>query len=60
MKDSLKFYAWPAIAGLLAALLILDRWAMPYGQDGGSRSAAPVTYADAVNRAIEAFCKTLN
>ena len=29
MKNSLKFVTWPAIAGLLAALLILERWILP-------------------------------
>ncbi|TDG14759.1 PDZ domain-containing protein [Seongchinamella unica] len=51
MKDSLKFFAWPAIAGLLAALLILDRWVLPGGGQGGHGTSAPVTYAEAVNKA---------
>ena len=51
MRDSLKFYAWPAIAGLLAALLILDRWVLPEGPGRDQRAGAPVTYAEAVNRA---------
>ncbi len=36
MKEGLKFITWPAIAGLLAALLILDRWVLPpeTGQGG--------------------------
>lgn len=29
MTNSLRFMIWPAIAGLLAALLILDRWVLP-------------------------------
>lgn len=46
MKEGLKFITWPAIAGLLAALLILDRWVLAPQQvgetqkDGGSYSSA--------------------
>ena len=29
MRNTLKFITWPAIAGLLAALLILDRLVLP-------------------------------
>jgi serine protease DegS len=29
MLNSLRFFIWPVIAGLLAALLILDRWVLP-------------------------------
>ena len=47
MKESLKFLTWPAIAGLLAALLILDRWVIPGSPaDNGARQA--VSYARAV------------
>lgn len=38
MKEGLKFITWPAIAGLLAALLILDRWVLkpePFEADAG-------------------------
>jgi serine protease DegS len=48
MRESLKFITWPAIAGLLAALLILDRWIMPGGDTGTESSGEPVSYADAV------------
>lgn len=47
MKDSLKFILWPTIAGLLAALLILDRWALPERQGADSAPAA-ASYAHAV------------
>ena len=30
---SLQLYIWPAVAGLLAALLILDRWVLPQYRD---------------------------
>lgn len=50
--QSLKLYAWPAIAGLLAALLILDRWVLP--QHGTDTPAEVVSYADAVRRATPA------
>lgn len=51
MKDSLKFITWPAIAGLLAALLILDRWVLPGAPGGGGLKQEPVSYARAVNSA---------
>ncbi|RLQ21903.1 PDZ domain-containing protein [Seongchinamella sediminis] len=51
MRDSLKYFTWPAITGLLAALLILDRWVLPTGGNGGNGADAPVTYAAAVNKA---------
>jgi serine protease DegS len=48
MRESLKFITWPAIAGLLAALLILDRWVLP-GDPGAVRpTQEPVSYARAV------------
>ncbi|TGD72112.1 PDZ domain-containing protein [Mangrovimicrobium sediminis] len=53
MKDTLKFITWPALAGVLAALLILDRWVLP--RDAGSQEqAAPASYSAAVNRAAPA------
>ncbi len=48
MRESLKFITWPAIAGLFAALLILERWVIPGGSTGSSGSGEPVSYADAV------------
>jgi serine protease DegS len=50
--QSLKRYTWPAIAGLLAALLILDRWVLP--QQGAGTTVEAVSYADAVRRATPA------
>ena len=51
MKESLKFITWPAIAGLLAALLILDRWVLPGNQVAGRLAQEPVSYARAVSSA---------
>jgi len=51
MKDSLKFITWPAIAGLLAALLILDRWVLPNIPAAGGLAQEPVSYALAVRDA---------
>lgn len=51
--QSFKFLIWPAIAGLLAALLILDRWVLtPSG--GGSATTEAVSYAGAVRKATPA------
>jgi len=50
----LKFLTWPVIAGVLAALLILDRWVLPTGSPGHSASGAVQSYADAVNNAAPA------
>ena len=49
MKDSLKFATWPAIAGLLAALLILDRWVLP--KETADVSQGLSSYATAVRQA---------
>ena len=51
MKQNLTFIVWPAIAGLLAALLILDRWVLPQVPANELAKAAPVTYAAAVRAA---------
>ena len=50
MSDSLRFMIWPAIAGLLAALLILDRWVLPRPA-AVSDSGATESYAAAVRSA---------
>jgi serine protease DegS len=50
MKQNLSHIVWPAIAGLLAALLILDRWVLP-ANDSGSAQLAPNSYATAVREA---------
>lgn len=54
MKNSLRFITWPAIAGLLAALLILDRWVLPNTPTTGGLSQEPVSYAKAVRNATPA------
>lgn len=51
MKQTLQFIAWPAIAGLLAALLILDRWILPARVDHIEDGREPVSYAQAVRAA---------
>jgi serine protease DegS len=53
MIRSLRFITWPIIAGLLAALLILDRWILP---PQGDRRNVPETasYATAVRSATPA------
>lgn len=50
MKQILTDFLWPAIAGLLAALLILDRWVLPVAP----ARAGPVSYSAAVEAASPA------
>lgn len=50
MIQGLKFITWPAIAGLLAALLILDRWVLA-PDPGRSHGSAGTSYATAVENA---------
>lgn len=50
MKQNLTLIVWPAIAGLLAALLILDRWVLPLSPPP-ERQLEPVSYAAAVSEA---------
>lgn len=50
MKEGLKFITWPAIAGLLAALLILDRWVLAPEQTGAKQSGG-ISYSSAVENA---------
>ncbi|PLW83380.1 protease [Kineobactrum sediminis] len=53
MPPSLRFITWPTIAGLLAALLILDRWVLP--PEGNARMATETgSYATAVHQATPA------
>ena len=54
MTKGLKFITWPAIAGLLAALLILERWVLPASQNMGAPSQEPISYARAVRAATPA------
>jgi serine protease DegS len=51
---NLKFLIWPAIAGLLAALLILDRWILPPTLGGRATELDVASYADAVRIAAPA------
>ncbi len=53
MTNSLRFMMWPAIAGLLAALLILDRWVLPRPATV-SANGATASYAPAVRSATPA------
>ncbi|MFV8820140.1 S1C family serine protease [Haliea sp. E17] len=54
MRETLKFIAWPAIAGVLAALLILDRWVLPAETGQDHSHGATASYSSAVNRAAPA------
>jgi serine protease DegS len=54
MRDSLKFITWPALTGLLAALLILDRWVLPITPVADRLGQNPVSYARAVRSASPA------
>jgi serine protease DegS len=51
MTNTLKFITWPAIAGLLAALLILDRWVLPPAPGINRPGEEPISYASAVSSA---------
>lgn len=51
MKHNLAYIVWPAIAGLFAALLILDRWVLPAANTGQPGELEPVSYATAVREA---------
>lgn len=51
MKQNLAYIVWPALAGLLAALLILDRWVLPPAPDARQSPRDPVSYAAAVREA---------
>ncbi|MEM9256020.1 MAG: trypsin-like peptidase domain-containing protein [Pseudomonadota bacterium] len=48
MTKFLQFLTWPAIAGVLAALLILDRWVLPGEGAEQPGTTAPTSYAQAV------------
>jgi serine protease DegS len=54
MNEPLRTLTWPALAGLLAALLILDRWVLPDTPDAEHPQAAPASYARAVRNAAPA------
>lgn len=51
MNKTLLTIFWPAVAGLLAALLILDRWVLPADQSARDAGREPVSYARAVTAA---------
>lgn len=51
MKAHLTDIIWPAIAGLFAALLILDRWVLPATTTDQNTQLKPVSYATAVRKA---------
>ncbi len=54
ITQGLNFLTWPVIAGLLAALLILDRWVLPVTDTGRVVDNGVVSYADAVRGATPA------
>jgi serine protease DegS len=54
MKQNLTFIVWPALAGLLAALLILERWVLPLTPAAEDTQLEPVSYAPAVREATPA------
>ena len=51
MKAHLTDLVWPAIAGLFAALLILDRWVLPATTTDQKTRLEPISYATAVREA---------
>lgn len=51
MRKNLLHIFWPALAGLLAALLILDHWVLPDEQSALRDGREPVSYARAVREA---------
>lgn len=63
MRDLLKFITWPTVAGLLAALLILDRLTPGAGDPIGYRGTELASYSTAVNAAspsvVNIYTRTL-
>ena len=63
MTGVLKFITWPTIAGLLAALLILERLAPVTGDQSGYRDTELASYSAAVNAAspsvVNIYTRTL-
>ncbi len=51
MRKLVKFVTWPAITGLLAAVLILDRWVLPPGATLTRNNTEVSSYARAVKLA---------
>lgn len=54
MRAFLSFFSWPAVAGVLAALLILEHWVWPASAPDGAASSAPRGYREAVAAATPA------
>lgn len=54
MLKHLSFIFWPAVAGLLGALLLLDRWVLPEEENRWSERNERVSYARAVRSATPA------
>jgi serine protease DegS len=51
MKSLLKFLTWPTVAGVLLALLILERWVIPSSPINRHHQALTNSYAEAVQAA---------
>ncbi|MFV0477197.1 MAG: S1C family serine protease [Parahaliea sp.] len=54
MKEIVKFITWPAIAGLFAALLILDHYVLPQTDASAPRTRDALSYELAVRKASPA------
>jgi serine protease DegS len=51
MRQTLQNYFWPAIAGLMAALLILNQWVLPSADSTSKKDREANSYAQAVSQA---------
>ncbi len=54
MRAFLSFFTWPALTGVLVALLILEHWVWPSSAPDGAASSAPRGYREAVAAATPA------
>lgn len=52
MRQFLNFVGWPAVAGLLAALLILERWVLPGIVPAGGSAAGQLGGATSYRQAV--------